>query len=98
VTNVELATKAMLRRAGIDPPKWHDVGSIILEHVARFPSGLHSDLAQAARISKILRKERELSFYGEVDFVPSEEYTRDQAAQAIADARFVVDLARKLID
>jgi len=26
---VELATKAMLRRAGIDPPKWHDVGSII---------------------------------------------------------------------
>jgi HEPN domain-containing protein len=94
---VEVATKAMLRRAGIDPRKWHDVGPIILEHLAHFPSGLHADLAQAARISKALRKERELSFYGEVDFVPSEEYTREQAAQAIADAGFVVELAAKLI-
>jgi HEPN domain-containing protein len=94
---VELATKAMLRRAGIDPPKWHDVGSIILEHIAHFPSGLHPDLTEAVRISKTLGKERELAFYGEVDFIPSEEYTREQAMQAIADARFVVELARKLI-
>jgi HEPN domain-containing protein len=25
---VELALKGMLRAVGIDPPKWHDVGSI----------------------------------------------------------------------
>ena len=94
---VELATKAMLRRAGIDPPKWHDVGSIIMDHLAHFPPVLHAELEATARISKALRKERELSFYGEVDFIPSEEYTREQAAQAIADARYVVELARRLI-
>ena len=30
---VELATKAILRRAGIDPPKWHDVSPIIIENL-----------------------------------------------------------------
>lgn len=29
---VELALKAMLRAIGVDPPKFHDVGGIILEH------------------------------------------------------------------
>jgi len=94
---VELATKAMLRRAGIDPPKWHDVGSIIMDHLDHFPPALHTELEKTARISKALRKERELSFYGEVDFIPSEEYTREQAAQAISDARYVVEQARQLI-
>ena len=31
---VELALKAMLRAAGIDPPKWHDVGPILLEQAS----------------------------------------------------------------
>ncbi|MFZ5511165.1 MAG: HEPN domain-containing protein [Pseudomonadota bacterium] len=31
---VELALKGMLRWVGIDPPKWHDVGSILKEHRA----------------------------------------------------------------
>ena len=35
---VELAQKAMLRQVGIDPPKWHDVGSILLEHRDFFPA------------------------------------------------------------
>ena len=33
---VELALKAMLRAAGIDPPKWHDVGPILLEQASAF--------------------------------------------------------------
>jgi hypothetical protein len=73
------------------------VGSIILEHITHFPDDMHSELARATGISKTLRKERELSFYGEVDFIPSEQHTREQAVQAIADARFVAELARKLI-
>jgi HEPN domain-containing protein len=28
---VELALKGMLRQIGIEPPKWHDVGPLILE-------------------------------------------------------------------
>ena len=94
---VELATKAMLRRAGIDPPKWHDVSGIILEHRDKFPAPLQAELTEAMRISKALRKERELSFYGDVDFIPSEEYTREQAEKAAREARFVVELALKIV-
>jgi hypothetical protein len=32
---VELAQKGMLRAVGIEPPKYHDVGSLRLEHKDR---------------------------------------------------------------
>ncbi|AIY90673.1 hypothetical protein GACE_1642 [Geoglobus acetivorans] len=47
------------------------------------------------RISKELRKERELSFYGAEDFIPLEEYTAEEALRAINYAKFVVDVVRK---
>jgi len=94
---VELAQKAMLRQVGIDPPKWHDVGGIILEHREKFPEEIHDDLPEIAEISKWLRKERELSFYGDIDFIPSEEYTRADALKAIEGARKVVETAKKII-
>ncbi len=34
---VELATKAMLRMVGIDPPKWHDVSALVAEHKYALP-------------------------------------------------------------
>ena len=34
---VELALKRMLRWVGIDPPKWHDVGGILVEHAGKPP-------------------------------------------------------------
>ena len=94
---VELATKGMLRRIGIDPPKWHDVGSIIVEHRQKFPEEMRADLDRVAEISKLLRRERELSFYGDIDFLPTEEYTRDEAEQAIEDAQFVTARAQQVI-
>ena len=54
-------------------------------------------LEKLAHISKRLRKERELAFYGDIDFIPTEEYTSEDANEAIKDAEFVVDKARKLI-
>ena len=33
---VELALKGMLRAVGIEPPKYHDVGGLLLEHRDRF--------------------------------------------------------------
>jgi HEPN domain-containing protein len=95
---VESATKAMLRKVGIDPPKWHDVGGIILEHRDRFPAALQPDLERVASISKALRKERELSFYGDIDFVPTEEYSRQQAQRALADTEWLVDVARRAVE
>lgn len=45
-----------------------------------------------ADISHRLRKEREFAFYGDEDFVPTDEYTREHAQAALDDARFVVSL------
>jgi hypothetical protein len=94
---VELATKAMLRKVGIDPPKWHDVGEILLDNADRFSPEVRSKLAHVAEISKSLRIDRELSFYGDVDFIPTEEYVREDAEKAVADARFVMETASRVI-
>ncbi len=95
---VELATKAMLRAVGIEPPKFHDVGDLLLEHRDKYPDDISKELERIASISKRLRKERELSFYGDIDFIPTEEYTVDDSREAMEGAKFVVTMATKLID
>jgi HEPN domain-containing protein len=92
---VELALKGMLRAIGVEPPKYHDVGGLLLEHGDRFKTTITKHLERAAVISKRLRKERELAFYGDIDFIPTEEYTEEDARQAIEDAKWVVELAKK---
>ncbi len=87
---VELALKAMRRHVGIDPPKWHDVGGILVENRALFPSITEAALAELARISKWLRAERELAFYGEIDFIPTEQYTSEDAGRAVAESVLAV--------
>lgn len=94
---VELATKGMLRAVGIEPPKYHDVGSLILEHADRFAPIPNEELQKVAAISKRLRRERELSFYGDIDFIPTEEYKEEDARKAIDDAHFVVEIAKSVI-
>jgi HEPN domain-containing protein len=64
---VELALDGMLRAIGIEPPKLHDVGGLLREHRDRFPEEVRSVLDDLAHISKRLRKERELAFYGDID-------------------------------
>lgn len=94
---VELALKAMLRQVGIEPPKWHDVGPLLLEHADRFPSEVHQRLQELSKISAWLRKEREFSLYGDVDFIPTERYHREDADRAIKDAELTVRLASLVV-
>jgi HEPN domain-containing protein len=94
---VELAQKGMLRAVGVEPPKYHDVGALLLAHRDRFDREIEKDLEQAAQISKWLRKERELSFYGDIDFIPTEEYTEGDSDRARQDAQWIVELAKKSI-
>lgn len=94
---VELALKGMLRAIGIEPPKLHDVGGLLQEHRDRFPEDVRSVLDDLANISKRLRKERELAFYGDIDFIPTEEYTVKDANQAYEDAKLVLQTARRVI-
>ncbi|HHV62900.1 MAG TPA: HEPN domain-containing protein [Firmicutes bacterium] len=94
---VELVLKGILRQAGIDPPKQHDVGNFLVEFRERLPGPVRENIARLAEISKWLRKEREFAFYGDVDFIPTEEYIREDAERARADARFVVSIASRVI-
>jgi HEPN domain-containing protein len=94
---VELALKAALRSVGVEPPKYHDVGGLLLEHAARFPEGARERLPRAAEISKSLRRERELAFYGDIDFIPTEEYTEAHGMVAYEGAAFVVRLAEAVM-
>ncbi|OLE82871.1 MAG: DNA-binding protein [Acidobacteria bacterium 13_1_20CM_2_65_9] len=93
---VELALKAALRVVGVDPPKIHDVGRMIDEHRDRFPEAVAAATPRLVEISAWLRKEREFAFYGDIDFIPTEQYTRAQAERALEDARFVVDVVGRL--
>jgi len=54
---VELSLKGMLRFVGVEPPKIHDVGSLLLEHKNKFPEEISKQLKRLADISKRLRKE-----------------------------------------
>ncbi|MDK2889178.1 HEPN domain-containing protein [Desulfofundulus australicus DSM 11792] len=94
---VELALKGMLRWIGVDPPKQHDVGYLLVEFQDRLPPEVSREAQRLAQISRWLRKEREFAFYGDVDFIPTEEYTREDAARAMDDARFTVQVAALLI-
>jgi HEPN domain-containing protein len=95
---VALALKAMLREVGVDPPKWHDVGPILTEQARLFPTEIQVLLPELARISKWLRKEREFSFYGDVDFIPTEQYSRDDANEAMRDAMAALRVARVFVE
>lgn len=94
---VELCLKAMLRSAGIEPPKIHEVSSLLIEHKDRFREDISKEFEEIARISRRLRKERELAFYGETDFIPTEEYTEEDAREAIRGAEFVLRIAEKTV-
>jgi HEPN domain-containing protein len=91
---VELALTALLRSAGIDPPRIHDVGEVLLAERERLPAVLAPVLERVADASRRLRRDRELAFYGAEDFTPSAFYKRDDADAARDAARMVVKTVR----
>jgi|SRR3989304_7380915 len=94
---VELCLKGMLRYVGIESPKYHDVGPLIIEHQTRFKGISSLEILRIAEISKELRKERELAFYGDIDFIPTEEYTLKDAKEAIKGSNFVMKIAKRMM-
>jgi HEPN domain-containing protein len=62
---VELCLKALLISVGVDPPKWHDVGTILLDHASRFPQIAKKVIEEMAFVSRNLRGDRERSMYGD---------------------------------
>jgi HEPN domain-containing protein len=94
---VELALRAILRKLGIEPPRQHDVGDLLLSVRALLPQQVAAQAERLAAASKWLRKEREFSFYGDTDFIPTMEYSEEDAHRALADATMAVEAARQVL-
>ncbi len=91
---VELTLKGLLRAAGVDPPRVHDVAEVLEAERSRLPTSLAGDIDRLAAISRALRRDRELAFYGAEDLTPSEFYRERDADEARDAARLVVELVR----
>ncbi|MBP9708832.1 MAG: HEPN domain-containing protein [Oligoflexales bacterium] len=92
---VELALKALLRSHGIEVPRVHDVSKVIEENSARLPKSL--DLEKLSEISKELRRDREIAFYGSEDLTPSEFYSKKDGKKALDYAQYVVNAVKQFI-
>ena len=91
---IELALKGLLRAYGVEPPRIHDVSEILIAERRRLPESLQDKLDDLASISRNLRRDRELAFYGAEDLTPSGFYTRADAERARDDARRTVAAVR----
>lgn len=89
---VELLLKAVLRQIGIESPKTHDVSHVLNQNKDYLPPLLKKNLDEIVAISRSLRKERELAFYGTEDWIPTEEYTEKDSSEAIQKAKKVFKL------
>jgi len=94
---VELALKGLLRSCGVEAPRIHDVSEILLAERKRLPPALDDDVERLAEISKDLRRDRELAFYGAEDLTPSDFYSKEDAVTARDGARLTVRLVRPLV-
>jgi HEPN domain-containing protein len=70
----------------------HDVGPLLRLNATRYPQLFAEAIPQLASISRALRAEREISFYGDPEsgIPPEELYGTDDALEALRKARFVL--------
>jgi hypothetical protein len=94
---VELALKALLRASGVEPPRVHDVSDILIAERARFGPALGGRVEALAAISRDLRRDRELAFYGAEDLTPTNFYSKKDAEKARDGARFTVALVKPFV-
>jgi HEPN domain-containing protein len=96
---VELALKGALRAVGVEVPKVHDVGITLKDHADRFPEVLRESVPRLASISRRLRRERELAFYGdeETGTPPQWLYTQEDAEGALQEAGQVLSWAEAVL-
>ena len=92
---VELALKGLLRAHHVSPPRVHDVSDVLRETSDRFSERLRADLDELCAISRALRRDRELSFYGSEDLLPSAFYRETDADLARQQAGRVVDVCER---
>jgi HEPN domain-containing protein len=88
---VELALKSLLRYSSIEVPRVHDVGQILRSENERLPELIRPHIEELVEISRSLRRDRELAFYGSEDLTPSDFYQKSDAETARSGSRRVVE-------
>lgn len=96
---IELLFKGALRFIGVDPPRRHDPGAVLLRHLDRLPASWQGRVPAICAIAERLFAERGHAFYGdEVDLVPpSELFERSEAEEAIDAVSRLLALYRELL-
>lgn len=89
---VELALKGLLRSCGVEAPRIHDVSDVLLAERTRLPKKLQAEAERLAAVSRDLRRDRELAFYGAEDLTPSSFYAEADGVRARDGAALVVRL------
>ncbi len=95
---VELCLKALLRQLNVEVPRVHDVSAVLEENKSRIPESKRSKVAEFCKISKELRRDRELAYYGTEDLTPSEFYKESDAKRAQTQAIKVVKGVQEIFD
>lgn len=93
---VELLTKAILRQSGVEVPRVHDVSDIFKQQQERIVEPIRPHINKICEISKNMRRDRELSFYGTEDLTPSEFYEVKDAEKALDDARWLYAICQEV--
>ncbi|MGH7332052.1 MAG: HEPN domain-containing protein [Candidatus Rokuibacteriota bacterium] len=94
---LELALKGLLRASGVEPPRIHDVADVLLAERDRLPAPLRGEVERLAVMSRDLRRDRELAFYGAEDLTPSQFYREADATRAREAARVAVQLVKPFV-
>lgn len=94
---LELALKGLLRASGIEPPRIHDVADVLIAERDRLAAPLRGEVDQLAALSRDLRRDRELAFYGAEDLIPSRFYRESDATRAREAARLAVRLVKPVV-
>ncbi len=97
---VEMSLKASLRAMGIEYPKVHEVGRVLLIEGYRFPAWFREHIEQLAEISRDLAEKRAPSMYGvEAAGKPAGElFNKEDAEEAVRNAKYVHEHARRLVE
>jgi HEPN domain-containing protein len=88
----ELALKGLIRISGHSVPHTHDVSGKLIEIKEDLPDSVRPHLSLLTKISKSLRRDRELSFYGSEDITPSDFYEESHALEAMKQLKEVLAL------
>jgi hypothetical protein len=78
-------------------PRIHDVADVLLAERERLPPPVRQEVDRLAELSRDLRRDRELAFYGAEDLTPSRFYREADASRAREAARTVVRVVKPVV-